>query len=82
MSFFIGGLSFTDPALESGMKIGVLGGSILSAALGFLLLRFAPPRVGTTERPLREQAGSCCEAYSGSAADRPLSATAILTLND
>lgn len=42
MSFFIGGLAFTDPALEPGMKIGVLGGSILSAMLGFLLLRFAP----------------------------------------
>ena len=40
LSFFIGGLAFTDPALESGMKIGVLGGSILSAALGFVLLRF------------------------------------------
>ena len=62
MSFFIGGLAFTDPALGSGMKIGVLGGSILSAALGFVLIRFAPPRVGTTERPLWEQAGSRCEA--------------------
>ena len=82
MSFFIGGLAFTDPALELGMKIGVLGGSILSAALGFVLIRFASPRVGTTERPLREQAGSRCEAYSGSVANRPLSATAILTLND
>ena len=82
MSFFIGGLAFTDPALEAGMEIGGLGGSILSAALGFVLLRFALPRVGTAERPLREQAGSRCEAYSGSVADRPLSATAILTLND
>lgn len=42
MSFFIGGLAFTDPALESGMKIGVIGGSILSAVFGFLLLRFSP----------------------------------------
>ena len=82
MSFFIGGLAFTDPAVEAGMKIGVLGGSILSAALGFVLLRFVPPRVGTTEWPLREQAGCRCEAYSGSAADRPLPAAAILTLND
>ncbi|MET0376528.1 MAG: Na+/H+ antiporter NhaA [Rhizorhabdus sp.] len=44
MSFFIGGLAFTDPVLASQMKIGVLSGSISSAILGFLLLRFASPR--------------------------------------
>jgi len=44
MSFFIGGLAFSDALLASEMKIGVLGGSMLSAVLGFLLLRFAPAR--------------------------------------
>ncbi len=44
MSLFIGGLAFSDPELESELKIGILGGSILSAVLGYLLLRFAPPR--------------------------------------
>lgn len=49
MSFFIGGLAFTDPVLASEVKIGVLGGSILSAVLGYLLLRFAPPRMGAAK---------------------------------
>lgn len=44
MSFFIGGLAFTDPVLASEVKIGVLGGSIVSAVVGFLLLRFAGTR--------------------------------------
>ncbi|WP_136162342.1 Na+/H+ antiporter NhaA [Sphingomonas flavalba] len=42
MSLFIGGLAFADPAHADAVKIGVLGGSLLSATLGFLLLRFAP----------------------------------------
>jgi NhaA family Na+:H+ antiporter len=44
MSLFIGGLAFTDPQLVDEVKIGVLGGSILSAVAGFLVLRFAPAR--------------------------------------
>ncbi|QDM41566.1 Na+/H+ antiporter NhaA [Altererythrobacter sp. TH136] len=44
MSFFIGGLAFADPLLQSEMKIGVLGGSLLSALVGFTILRFAPPK--------------------------------------
>ncbi len=44
MSLFIGGLAFNDPALVDEVKIGVLGGSLLSAVIGFLLLRFAPSR--------------------------------------
>jgi NhaA family Na+:H+ antiporter len=41
MSLFIGGLAYTDPLLVDEVKIGVLGGSILSALTGFALLRFA-----------------------------------------
>lgn len=41
MSLFIGGLAFTDPLLGDEVKIGVLGGSLLSAVAGFTLLRFA-----------------------------------------
>lgn len=42
MSLFIGGLAFSDPVLIAELKIGVLGGSVLSALSGYLLLRFAP----------------------------------------
>ncbi|WP_294095791.1 Na+/H+ antiporter NhaA [Sphingomonas sp.] len=41
MSLFIGGLAFADPLLVDEVKIGVLGGSILSALAGFIVLRFA-----------------------------------------
>jgi Na+:H+ antiporter, NhaA family len=43
MSLFIGGLAFSDPAVGDAVKIGVLMGSIASALLGYLVLRFAPP---------------------------------------
>ncbi len=43
MSLFIGALAFAgDQALIDEVKIGVLSGSALSAAAGFLVLRFAP----------------------------------------
>ncbi|MFA7604122.1 MAG: Na+/H+ antiporter NhaA [Novosphingobium sp.] len=41
MSLFIGGLAFDDPLLLDEVKIGVLGGSILSATAGYLVLRLA-----------------------------------------
>jgi NhaA family Na+:H+ antiporter len=43
MSLFIGGLAFVarDVLIEEA-KIGILGGSLLSAIAGFLVLRFAP----------------------------------------
>ncbi|MFS0737920.1 Na+/H+ antiporter NhaA [Sphingomonas sp. 1P06PA] len=44
MSLFIGGLAFADPALGDAVKIGVLGGSLLSALAGYALLRIAPRR--------------------------------------
>ncbi|KRB79703.1 sodium:proton antiporter [Sphingomonas sp. Root710] len=41
MSLFIGGLAFHDPLLGDEVKIGVLGGSLLSAICGYVLLRFS-----------------------------------------
>ena len=43
MSLFIGGLAFIDPGLMDQAKLGILGGSLLSAIVGFVLLRFAVP---------------------------------------
>lgn len=41
MSLFIGGLAFTDAATADAVKIGVLMGSVISAVMGYALLRFA-----------------------------------------
>ena len=39
MSLFIGSLSFTGPDAAAGVRIGVLGGSIIAALVGFTVLR-------------------------------------------
>ena len=44
MSLFIGGLAFIGPDQADDVKIGVLMGSILSAIIGYLILRFAAPQ--------------------------------------
>jgi len=41
MSLFIGSLAFTDALHIDEVKIGVLGGSLLSALVGYTVLRFA-----------------------------------------
>ncbi|HWI86059.1 MAG TPA: Na+/H+ antiporter NhaA [Sphingomonas sp.] len=41
MSLFIGGLAFDSPLLIDEVKIGVLGGSLVSALLGYAMLRIA-----------------------------------------
>ncbi len=41
MSLFIGTLAYEGPAYSAGIRLGVLGGSILSGVLGYLVLRLA-----------------------------------------
>ena len=48
MSLFIGGLAFADPLLIDEVKIGVLGGSLLSALCGFALLRWTGVRTSSS----------------------------------
>lgn len=43
MSLFIGGLAFLDATQADSVKIGVLMGSLLSAAMGYMVLRLAAP---------------------------------------
>jgi NhaA family Na+:H+ antiporter len=38
MSLFIGALAFTEPAMHEAAKLGIFGGSIVSALLGMLIL--------------------------------------------
>jgi Na+:H+ antiporter, NhaA family len=42
MSLFIGGLAFDNPLLIEEAKLGTLAGSMVSALVGYTLLRFAP----------------------------------------
>ncbi|PPC87855.1 MAG: Na+/H+ antiporter NhaA [Hyphomicrobium sp.] len=49
MSLFIGMLAFTDPLLGSELRIGVLSGSVVSAIVGYLILRLAYRPAGQGE---------------------------------
>jgi NhaA family Na+:H+ antiporter len=53
MSLFVGALAFYgDPALEAPIRLGVLGGSVISAVLGLIVLAiFLPRRQETPMRP-------------------------------
>ena len=42
MSLFIGGLAFADIEHQASIRLGVLSGSIISALLGYMILRFTP----------------------------------------
>jgi Na+:H+ antiporter, NhaA family len=44
MSLFIGTLAFDDGAQQAQVRLGVLAGSLLSAAAGYLVLRLTPDR--------------------------------------
>ena len=47
MSLFIGGLAFAGSSeLSDAVKIGVLGGSIISGIAGWLVFRLLPERKG------------------------------------
>jgi NhaA family Na+:H+ antiporter len=46
MSLFIGSLAFAETEYEGAMRLGVLAGSILSALLGVVVLRFGMPALG------------------------------------
>ncbi len=48
MSLFIGGLSFDNPELMNHVRLGVLGGSLVSGVLGFVVLMLASPASETT----------------------------------
>ena len=46
MSLFIGTLSFPDALHMNEVRLGVLGGSLISAVVGFVILRMAPSAQG------------------------------------
>ena len=52
MSLFIGTLAFADPAQAAGVRLGVLSGSLLSATLGYLVLRWSITRRRDAEEQL------------------------------
>ncbi len=55
MSLFIGTLAFSDPEHATAVRLGVLGGSLLSACTGYAVLRFAAAPQASS-RPTRRVA--------------------------
>lgn len=58
MSLFIGTLAFSDPEHAAAIRIGVLTGSILSAVVGYLVLRYALSHIGAGHKTAREGSGA------------------------
>ncbi|RDC60542.1 Na(+)/H(+) antiporter NhaA [Alteripontixanthobacter maritimus] len=54
MSLFIGNLAFDSPEQIDAVKIGVLGGSLIAALAGILILRASPVGEISPSRPLAE----------------------------
>ena len=48
MSLFIGNLAFPEPQYAADIRLGVLGGSLLSAVLGYLVLSRARGETGAS----------------------------------
>jgi NhaA family Na+:H+ antiporter len=48
---FIGSLAFEGPEYFTPLRLGVIVGSTLSGVTGYLLLRFASARPGTSPLP-------------------------------
>ena len=44
MSLFIGSLAFAASEAQAAIRVGVLTASLISAVLGYAILRFAPPK--------------------------------------
>lgn len=54
MSLFIGTLAFPDPSHAVSIRVGVLGGSLLSALCSYIVLRaFAEPLAAIARHPER-----------------------------
>jgi Na+:H+ antiporter, NhaA family len=51
MSLFIGMLAFDDPARAADVRFGVLSGSLVSAVVGYVLLRIVSPPPAAIVRP-------------------------------
>ena len=51
MSLFIGTLAFPDPSQASGVRLGVICGSVLSATLGYLMIRWCLSRHAAGPQP-------------------------------
>lgn len=51
MSLFIAGLAFTDPTLETPVKVGVYGSSLLAAGFGLTVLYRSLPRPSSGRQP-------------------------------
>ena len=56
ISLFITGLAFTEPALSAPAKVGILGGSLLSAIIGVVVLQLAHRRTRAARRRAAERA--------------------------